>query len=451
MKIAIVDQHGNPGGGVRFVRALAEGLAEVFPADEIAVFATDPVLATDAMRQLVESHPNVSAVSLGGETKFAAVPEAEVVEPARVGWLRGTLRQVPALARLYRRLRRIPDEPPPPPPADPSFVFSGELVQALNAYDLVYLSWPFFIRPPDGLEPAVVGTFHDFNFKHGFGNFGEFEVSILDEQVGTWLRRSDVAVVSTGFIRSELERFYRGVAAEVDVIPLATFVTMRPSAEQVRETRARLGLPDGYLLYPCNIARHKNLRGMLEAQGLLKQRGIHVSLVLCGWGTDFIAQQIEGTFPWPEPYLVELADVVAGAGLEVGRDLFLLGYVSDADMDALVSGATLVVSPSRYEAGSGPGLDAWALGAPVALSAIPAHTEQVGLLGVEAYFFDESDPADMADVIANAVAADNSGMVERSAEALARYDWKVVAQRYHAVFERAVERRRGGTARSEEQ
>ena len=285
-----------------------------------------------------------------------------------------------------------------------------------------------------------MGTFHDFNFKHDFGNFTPENLERLERQVPQWLSRVSAAVVSTGFIGEEMRRFYPDLAPETHVIPLATFVTSRPSADEIAAVLERRGLTDGYLLFPCNIARHKNLPGMFKAQAIMKRAGSRLPLVLCGWGTDFIVQRMRGEIPESNPYLEVLAAELKESGLKVGQDIHMLGYVTDAEVDALVSGATLVVSPSRYEAGSGPGLDAWALGAPVALSGIPAHREQVELLGVDAWFFNEDDPADIARVVTEAAAADNSAMVAQSAEALARYDWKTVAERYHAVFERVARR-----------
>lgn len=461
MRIAVLDQHGNPGGGVRFVRALVEGLAESCSDDEIGLFVSAPVLTSEPVRLLVEGHSNVLAVEIaipeptpvgdaGPATDTRATVETSNESIAKGGRLRATLRRITPLVRAYRRLRGLPalesaPAPTTPPPAllpDPSFRLDSELIGALAGYDVLYLAWPYFIEPVD-LPIPVVGTFHDFNYRHDFGNYAPERIAILERQIPAWLECAAGAVVSTDFIRQELARFYPDDDRAVDVIPLASFATSRPSDETVAEVIRQFGLLDGYVLYPCNIAKHKNLAGLFSAWGLLKA---HVSpappLVLCGYGTDLIAGQIEGTVS--DGYLAGLVSEISAAGLVVGADLHLLGYVTDAEVDALVSGAMLVISPSTYEAGSGPALDAWLLGTPVALSGIPAHREQVERLETDAWFFDEADPGDIARVIEQALGGDSREMVRRSADALRRYNWNVVAGRYREAFDRALARTRAG-------
>lgn len=463
MRIAVLDQHGNPGGGLRFVRALVAGLADAFPDDEIGLFASRAVLDSEPFMRLRADHPRVIAEEMAVveqpaprmlEEAAATLPalpidDAPESEAPSGGALRAAVRRVKPLVWMYRRVRGLPPEEPPavapqpqpepaPEPApepDPTFTIDDDLARRLAAYDLVYFAWPYYIEPRD-LTVPVVGTFHDFNFKHGFGNYSDHRIELLERQIPGWLCRAS-AVVSTRFILGELERFYPDVATATEVIPLATFITGEPSPDRVAEMRSRFKLPDAYVIYPCNIALHKNIPYLFRAYGLLKAEGRSVPpLVLCGYGTDLIAGQMRGTID--DGHLASLVAELLGADLVVGEDVFLLGYVSDADIDALIAGATLVVSSSLYEAGSGPGLDAWYLGTPVALSAIPAHLEQVGLLGVAAAFFDPEDPADGAHVIATVCAGDTEEAVIRSREALHAYDWRVVARRYHETFERAV-------------
>ncbi len=466
MRIAILDQHGNPGGGVRFVRALVEGLAESCPLDEIGLFASASVLASEPMRLLAEEHSNVLTVEIaipeptpaadaGPTEEVAAMADVSSDEPmaapVKGGRLRAALRRITPLVRAYRRLRGLPAEPdaasvpcPPaaPPLPDPSFHIGPDIVDRLAEYDVLYLAWPYFVEPAE-LPIPVAGTFHDFNYRHDFGNYAPERIAILERQIPAWLECAAAVVVSTDFIRQELERFYPDDDRTVDVIPLASFATTRPSNETVAAVIRRFGLPDGYVLYPCNIAKHKNLAGLFKAWGLLREQlSSAPSLVLCGYGTDLIAGQIEGTIS--DGYLADLVSEISLAGLTVGTDLHLLGYVTDAEVDALVSGAALVISPSTYEAGSGPALDAWLLGTPVALSGIAAHREQVEKLETEAWFFDESDPSDIVRVIGRALDTGATEMVERSAEALRRYNWSVVAGRYREVFERAVARAQAG-------
>src|SRR5574340_305029 len=123
------------------------------------------------------------------------------------------------------------------------------------------------------------------------------------------------------------------------------------------------------------------------------------------------------------------------------EDFNALGYVSNADVDALTSGADVVVSASRYEAGCGPAMDAWQAGAPVAFSNIPPFLEQMERFGPQAWVFDPLDPDDIAEKIRSAIydTERSASMVEQSLKAFAVYTWDDVAREYYRVFAEAAE------------
>jgi glycosyltransferase involved in cell wall biosynthesis len=109
-------------------------------------------------------------------------------------------------------------------------------------------------------------------------------------------------------------------------------------------------------------------------------------------------------------------------------------------MDALIRCASAVVSSSLYEAGNGPGLDAWARGIPVAMSGIPPFVEHVEVQGVRAKIFDPRDPLDIAEKIGE-ILSDPERAREDAQESLRRIrevTWERTAEQYLSVFERAV-------------
>ncbi len=64
--------------------------------------------------------------------------------------------------------------------------------------------------------------------------------------------------------------------------------------------------------------------------------------------------------------------------LDLGQDIVVTGYVPDADLPALYSGATLFVLPSLYEGFAMPVLEAMACGVPVACSNVSSLPEVAG-------------------------------------------------------------------------
>jgi glycosyltransferase involved in cell wall biosynthesis len=292
-----------------------------------------------------------------------------------------------------------------------------------------------------------VGTFHDFNYRHSFGNYTPETEVLLDEETREWLLGAVQPISSTHFIAEEIECFYPERTHAPEVVFLSSFALHDPSADDVDCALERLGVRRPYIVCPTNISPHKNLSGLLRACGILKRRGESRRLVVTGSGTGMLcSDKLDDPLYATRygPIVDELNAVVDTEGLVRGEDLIAPGYVSDADMDALIKGASLVVAPSRYEAGSGPALDAWKLGTPVAASSIPPVIEQLVTLHTEAIVFDESDPEAIAAALVEGLSGSDAvaGMVARSKAAIDAYGWADVAEGYLHVFELAIERGR---------
>jgi glycosyltransferase involved in cell wall biosynthesis/GNAT superfamily N-acetyltransferase len=319
----------------------------------------------------------------------------------------------------------------------------------LEQYDLVYLSWPYFIEPVELSVPIVI-TCHDFNYRHPLGTIGPELAQQLDRQVPVWIARAAATVVSSRFIADELELFYPELAQKVEVIRLTHLGITGQSGTETDALLDGLGIAPPFMLCASNTSPHKNISGLLDAVGILGRRGNRVPLVLAGWGTELIGLESDDESLADDPMAVvhALSRQMRRDGLELGREVFALGYVSDEAIEALIRRASLVVSPSLYEAGCGPALDAWATGTPVAFSDIAPFREHLAELGTEAWLFDSLDPLGIADVLEQALAqADTSrGMAARSREAIARRTWADVAREYGRVFDEAVHATHAGAA-----
>jgi len=178
------------------------------------------------------------------------------------------------------------------------------------------------------------------------------------------------------------------------VIRLAPFVSGSgtPTASKVARDLGR------YVFCGTHLTVHKNLGPLLAAHAIVRRRFPDVRLVLTGAGTEAasgVATSI-GTIAAAEP-----------------PDVLGLGYVSNDQIDALIAHAAVVVNPSLYEAGNGPGVDAWSHGVPVAMSDIPSFREHLDVQGVRAVLFDPRDPADIAvkviGILENPVDAEEAG------------------------------------------
>jgi glycosyltransferase involved in cell wall biosynthesis len=174
------------------------------------------------------------------------------------------------------------------------------------------------------------------------------------------------------------------------------------------------------LLHVGTIEPRKNLIRLLEAVHRLRAKGEDVRLVIVGskgWLYQGFFQRLEE---------LALRDAVQ-----------LTGYVPDADLPAVYSGAKLVVVPSLYEGFGLPVLEGMACGTPVVCSNASSLVE----VGREAaHYFDPRDVAAMADTILDGWRNESQRekMREQGLQRAAQFAWARTAERTLAVYSRAL-------------
>lgn len=402
LRLAIVDHVGNPGGGVRVVRGLVHGLT-LQPGLEITYFGNPGAIERDGLRHEFES------------LKVKVVTLRSLAPKKGMARLAGALaRRSSIFAKLFAPLLRTD--------------ITREIEQQLNGFDIAYFPWPYLLECPV-LECPMVCTVHDLNFKYFFGVhiYNETQIAQLERQLPEWLSRCS-PVVSTHFMASEVEKFFPAHASKVKVVHLAAPSTVSMiDAAQAQQRVARLGISSPYILYPTHACSHKNINVLVTAVSLLTKAGRNLELVLTGNGVGRFSGRAS------EFGLERTTD---------GADVRSLGYVSNEDMDSLIQCATAVVSPSLYEAGNGPGLDAWASGVPVVMSAIPAFIEHMEVQGVRAKIFNPMDYRELAVRIAEVL--DHPEQAKADAEislrAMQKLSWAKTASGYLEVFSANLQR-----------
>jgi glycosyltransferase involved in cell wall biosynthesis len=161
-----------------------------------------------------------------------------------------------------------------------------------------------------------------------------------------------------------------GVPADrVKVLPYlpASYLPRAVSATDMDRVKQQLGLPARYFFYPAQFWPHKNHVRIVEALGLLKQRGPTAHIVFCGTtaGGEFREQ-------------IHQAVLKEADQLGIGSQIHCLGYVSAEHMAALYAGAVALVMPTFFGPTNIPPLEAWSLGCPVVTSDIRGIREQMG-------------------------------------------------------------------------
>jgi glycosyltransferase involved in cell wall biosynthesis len=270
--------------------------------------------------------------------------------------------------------------------------------------------------------PTVL-TVHDLIY-HLFPSYHRsLNYWYLNTAVPLYVRRADSVIAISESTKRDLVQHYKVPEEKISVVYEAASSRFRPaSPEAVAEAKASYRLPSKYVLALGTIEPRKNLNRLVQAVCLLRQKDPELSLVIvghAGWLYQDFFQELEK--------------------LEDPRAVLLSGYVPDADLPAVLTGATAYVLASFYEGFGLPILEAMACGTPVVCS----NTSSMPELGGEAArYFNPHDLQDMVTAI-SAVLEDaelREEMRQLGFEQAARFSWARTARETLTVYERLLAR-----------
>lgn len=225
-------------------------------------------------------------------------------------------------------------------------------------------------------------------------------------------RRARLVTTVSQFSKTQLERFGIVPAGKAQVIPNGADHILRVVADPAAPARHGL-VPGGYVLAIGNLSPHKNLALLLRAAA--KRPAGAPPLAIAGGGN-------------PRLY--------AGAGIEPGPGVRILGRIGDPELKALYESALALAFPSRTEGFGLPPVEAMLCGCPVVASTGGAIPETCG----EAALY--ADPDDEgAWTVALMRVADDAGLRTRLAQAGRErgrlFTWRAAAVRFLAALARA--------------
>jgi glycosyltransferase involved in cell wall biosynthesis len=201
-----------------------------------------------------------------------------------------------------------------------------------------------------------------------------------------------------------------------------------PSPSDLGEIRARLALPDGFLLYPAQPWPHKNHELLLEALALVRDRtGATIPLVCSGA---------------PAGQFHQVRDRAIELGLEATT--IFPGFVDPKELRGLYELATALVFPSRFEGWGLPVCEAFSAALPVVSSTSTGLPDLVGDAGV---LFDPESVEVIADAVRR-IWTDESlrkDLSERGRKRSELFSWDHTAHLFRAHY-----RRIGGQSLAEE-
>lgn len=237
------------------------------------------------------------------------------------------------------------------------------------------------------------------------------------------LARADHVTVISHAVAADLQRTFHLAPDMISVIPPGVAPHFRPIERDtaVAHVARAFGVDRPYLLAVGTVEPRKNLLTLVRAIADLP-----LSL------RQGIAVVIAGARGWKNSSLVAAATPLLREGT-----LRFLGYVPDADLAWLYSGAIALAYPSLYEGFGIPVIEAMACGTPVIASDIPVLRE---VAGEAAVFVPPLDTSRWSSAIAD-ILEGASSRVALSTLGIARaaqFSYQASAQRMLDVFERLV-------------
>jgi glycosyltransferase involved in cell wall biosynthesis len=219
--------------------------------------------------------------------------------------------------------------------------------------------------------------------------------------------------------RSDLVRIFHLDPRRVAVTPLAAgahFVPRLPA--QIATVRVKYALPEQYALYLGINKPHKNLARLVQAWQISNSKSQipNLELVIAG--------------QWDERY-PEIKQLAKDLGLK--DQIVFAGPVSELDLPALYSGATLFIFPSLYEGFGLPVLEAMSCGTPVVCSNTSSLPE---VAGDAAILVNPLDTNALAEAMRCVLASQElqQALREKGLAQAAKFSWQRAAQETLAVY-----------------
>jgi len=304
-----------------------------------------------------------------------------------------------------------------------SFREQFELPRILSRYKVDLLHSPHFLLPLVRPCPAVA-TIHDVIYlacpEDLSSRTGRLYYRLM---MNACSRISTRIITDSEHSKNEIIRFLHADPAKIEVVYPAVdpFFQSPVDPAQIASTHSRFGIDCDYILCVGIYKPRKNHAGLLKAFHLLLKRGVKSQLIIAG-------PMEEG-----KPVLQRLA-----SELGIADQIIFTGFVHDAELLALYSGARVCVCPSLYEGFGFTVLEAMACGTPVVCSSATSLPE---VAGKAALYFDPHQPEEMATQIVRAFSDDavRTSLITDGRANLQRFSWAETARQAVEVYRRALQ------------
>lgn len=321
----------------------------------------------------------------------------------------GSLRRKKELQSLAKKLKGEPRIYPFPPKVM-DFIWNSLHIIPIDKFigevDVVHTSdWT---EPPSKF-PKVT-TVHDlipFIYPQSTTN----EIRLAHKKRLAWvLRESNKIIAVSHATKEDLISILKVPESKIVVIPEGVDDRYCPQPlEIIDSVKRKYKIKGDYIFTLSTIEPRKNQAILIKAFGIVIKQYPDLQLVIggkTGWGE--VLKPVEG--------------------------VLMPGYIPDADLPALLSGASVFAFPSLYEGFGLPPLEAMACGTPVVASNSSSLPEVIGEAGILV------DPKSVDDLVAGIIKAiENPAKYrEKGIMQAKKYTWERAAKETYNVYKQAI-------------
>ena len=274
------------------------------------------------------------------------------------------------------------------------------------------------------LAVPMINTLHDLQHYYFPEFFTPEEIEFRNVHYKRSVEFSTRVVVSYQHVKDDLVKFFKIPPEKIDICGHGMAnIEKKVLPSQIDALKRKYDLPAKYILYSANTWRHKNHIGLLRALKILHSKyGLNVPLICTG-------------IQYPD-FFPNIKEEASRLGLS--NNVRFLGYLPEEEMPAILSGATLSVIPTLYEAGSFPLMEAMNLGVPVICSMATSLPDTIGDMR---FVFDATLPNDIADKIAMMLSNQQlrEANIANSAARAKKWRWDQAVKPFEESYQRAIE------------
>lgn len=194
------------------------------------------------------------------------------------------------------------------------------------------------------------------------------------------------------------------------------------SPEKIQAVRKKYNLPEKYALFVSRWEEYKGVTRLIDAFEKLQPKFPELGLVICGK---------------PAKQAPQVGEYVFEHQKNSNGKIITPGFVTDEDLNALYSGASVYVHPSLYEGFGIMILEAFSCGVPVVTSNNSSLSE---VAGDAALLVDPTNIDELANAIAKVVADDDTAntLRKKGAERVKQFSWSKMAEKTLAAYREAL-------------